>query len=100
MLFQNLARGAENLTEPGSVYCFARSRKINLVDLKKVANSEGASIQDFLSLLPTNKTIGPGVEKMIFELRKHVAEREWKLQRRDPVCQTIRGGKNTVGQSG
>ena len=37
--FQQIACGAENLTETGSLECFGRARKINLVDLKKCRQS-------------------------------------------------------------
>ena len=33
--FQKFACGAENMAKTGTIYCFRRARKINLVDLKK-----------------------------------------------------------------
>ena len=35
MCFENFACGAENLTKSRSFKCFGRSRKMNLLDLKK-----------------------------------------------------------------
>ena len=35
LLFQNFVCDAENIPKTGSIYCFERARKINLVDLKK-----------------------------------------------------------------
>ena len=77
VFFQNFACGAENLAKTGSLQCFGRAQKINLIDLKKVDKI----FEIFLKIHPPRE-IPPPLDPplLLSEIIIHIRNISFRLQ--------------------